>query len=272
MKADKDKYLQYKAIISDFDGTLAGYDFIISDKVKEAIERWRSKKKVFSIATGKAFKEKIDIVCKVLNLSDPIIVNAGAQIINPKTKKVIYAEYIFNDEAKKIINLLNKNSFFYEVQTEKDLYASNETLKKIYPHKNYADIKKIKIDKIAKIRIVVASENQAKVNQFINKLKSIFKNLHIIRANSPYSKGVDITSEKASKHLAVLQLSKFLNIKPQEIIGIGDEINDYPLLTACGYKVAMENSPRELKEIADYIAPSYQKDGVAVFINKILCF
>jgi hypothetical protein len=54
------------------------------------------------------------------------------------------------------------------------------------------------------------------------------------------------------------------------MIGIGDNFNDIPLLNACGYKVAMENAPDEVKQIADEVIPSFNTEGVAVFVEGIL--
>jgi hypothetical protein len=39
---------------------------------------------------------------------------------------------------------------------------------------------------------------------------------------------------------------------------------------ACGLKVAVGNAVEELKEIADYIAPPLEEDGVADVINKFV--
>ncbi|HXS15232.1 MAG TPA: HAD hydrolase family protein, partial [Candidatus Saccharimonadales bacterium] len=60
------------------------------------------------------------------------------------------------------------------------------------------------------------------------------------------------------------------DISTEEIIGIGDGHNDFPLLMACGLKVAMGNAVDDLKAIADYIAPSVDEDGVADVIEKFI--
>lgn len=39
---------------------------------------------------------------------------------------------------------------------------------------------------------------------------------------------------------------------------------------ACGLKVAMGNAVQDLKEIADYIAPSVDEDGIADVIEKFV--
>ena len=50
-----------------------------------------------------------------------------------------------------------------------------------------------------------------------------------------------------------------------------DYRNDFPLLMASGLRVAMGNAFSDLKEIAHYIAPSVQQDGVADVIQKFVC-
>lgn len=39
---------------------------------------------------------------------------------------------------------------------------------------------------------------------------------------------------------------------------------------ACGLKVAMGNAVKELKEIADFIAPTVEQDGLATVIEKFI--
>lgn len=51
------------------------------------------------------------------------------------------------------------------------------------------------------------------------------------------------------------------------MIGVGDGYNDYPMLEACGLKVAMGNAVDELKVIADIVAPSIEQDGLAKVIE-----
>ena len=54
------------------------------------------------------------------------------------------------------------------------------------------------------------------------------------------------------------------------MIGLGDGYNDIPLLSVCGFKVAMENAPEELKEIADVIVPIVEQDGFLTLTNLLL--
>jgi hydroxymethylpyrimidine pyrophosphatase-like HAD family hydrolase len=81
---------------------------------------------------------------------------------------------------------------------------------------------------------------------------------------------IDITHARATKQLGVFELAKILDIETHEIIGVGDGHNDFPMLMACGLKVAMGNAVDDLKAIADYIAPTVDNDGVADVIEKFV--
>ncbi len=67
-----------------------------------------------------------------------------------------------------------------------------------------------------------------------------------------------------------MQLSKILNVSQSKIVGVGDGYNDYPLLIACGYKIAMDNAPNHLKKIADLIVPTVTGDGLVTALNKTI--
>jgi len=81
---------------------------------------------------------------------------------------------------------------------------------------------------------------------------------------------VVISHPEATKQHGILEVAEILDIETHEIIGIGEGYNDFPLLMACGFKVAMGNAVSDLKEIADYIAPTVHKDGVAHVIEKFI--
>jgi hydroxymethylpyrimidine pyrophosphatase-like HAD family hydrolase len=79
-----------------------------------------------------------------------------------------------------------------------------------------------------------------------------------------------ITHSQATKQHGVFEFSKVAGVPLQNIAGVGDDENDFPLLMACGYKVAMGNAVASLKDIAGYVAPPVEEDGAVQVIEKIL--
>ena len=61
-----------------------------------------------------------------------------------------------------------------------------------------------------------------------------------------------------------------LGIKREEIMACGDGMNDYEMLSAVGFGVAMGNAMEPLKEIADYITETNDENGVAKAIEKFV--
>ena len=53
-------------------------------------------------------------------------------------------------------------------------------------------------------------------------------------------------------------------------VAFGDSINDIYMIHTAGVGVAVENARDELKEVADYICPSNDNDGVAEVIEMIM--
>lgn len=255
--------MKYKALITDFDGTLVGLGFTPSPQVKEAVRRLLESDIKVCIATGRTYHGIIESVCQQLNLTDLQIASAGAQIIDPKTNKIIWEEYLPEKEARSIVEFLINDSHPFALEIEEYVFTDDEDIKIRYGAGIlFKEIKKADLSKVSKVFVPDISLEHS--------LRELFPNLNVIVAGLRIRHALDITSKKASKELAVLELAKILNIDPEEMIGLGDGYNDIPLLSVCGFKVAMENAPEELKEIADVIVPIVEQDGFLTLTNLLL--
>jgi len=248
----------FKAAIFDCDGTLieSRRDALPSQAVVEAIRK-ASKLIHIGIATQRKFAGAKPIL-KYLHLSGPSIISGGAQVIDGKTFKIFREEVIETNSLNKVIGILKKFkkesglSFFILESDGEDI----EFTKDYIPEKP--------------ISIFLGDLNLEQVDDLKKKL-SIVDNIAVIKVVPWESKfGVVITAALATKQHGIFEVAKILGIKTDEIIGVGDSYNDFPLLMACGLKVAMGNAVDDLKAIADYIAPTVEEDGVVDVINKFV--
>ena len=93
-----------------------------------------------------------------------------------------------------------------------------------------------------------------------------------IRIIFPWPTDLEITSDRADKGEALLDLCTRLDIAREETMAIGDGNNDLGLMRAAGFSVAMGNSDEDVKEAADYVTDDNEHDGVATAIRKyVLC-
>ena len=80
----------------------------------------------------------------------------------------------------------------------------------------------------------------------------------------------DVASVKVSKGNAVKAVCEYFEIKPEEIVTIGDGENDLSMFELTPNSVAMGNSLPEIKEKANYVTASNDEDGVAKVLGFII--
>jgi len=90
----------------------------------------------------------------------------------------------------------------------------------------------------------------------------------IITSSGSYN--IEINHVDAQKGIAIAKIAKKLGIKANEIMAIGDSLNDVNMLELAGISVAMENASFEIKDLSKYTTLSNDESGVAVAINKVL--
>ncbi|MDD5427772.1 MAG: HAD family phosphatase [Candidatus Omnitrophica bacterium] len=64
--------------------------------------------------------------------------------------------------------------------------------------------------------------------------------------------GVIIKIAHGAKHKTLSAIFKRFNVKPHEVICVGDSEGDIPLAKECGYSIAFNSSSKELSKISDY--------------------
>lgn len=246
--------LKYKAIICDVDGTLINTKVskFPSKKVTQAINKIRKEIHV-GIATSRPY-DLVKHIGKHLNLLGPSILVGGAQIVDMATGKTLWEQTLNPKDFETATEILIKEKVNFFINDNGIDYEFNDSY--IF-NKPYSIIP------------TKLTEKQAdKIAHEISHIPTL--TAHKIYALSRGEFFMDITDSGATKQHAILKLAQILNIKTHEIIGVGDGYNDFPLLMACGLKVAMGNASDDLKAIADYVAPSVEDDGVADVIEKYL--
>ncbi|MBP6913821.1 MAG: HAD family hydrolase [Candidatus Levybacteria bacterium] len=260
---------KYKLIISDYDGTLAGKDHKISQATSSAIKKWIASGKNFTIATGRQFL-MIKHEARELGLTTPQITRGGAEIIDPLTEKVIYSELIDQSTVEDFTSFMKENGYGFIVEQSGTLYSTYHT------SYGYPEVQELSFDDFVmspapKILVSLRGKDINESEKFLEDVVwKKYPQLHVAKSYNPIEKVWDVTSLSATKHLAVLELLKLLDIPREEAVGVGDGYNDFPLLEACGLKVAMGNAVEELKAIADMVVPTQKEEGVAFLIEKLL--
>lgn len=251
--------MKYKAIISDIDGTLTKRITtkesrpLPSDKVTQLVRK-ANEKIPFVLATSRPI-QLVSYLLDFLKLHAPCITLDGALIIDALTKETLLESPLADSDFAFLAKYLQKagHSFIFDEKERNDIPFTKASK----PHNPL------------NIFVAELTDREAKQIEVDLSRESTIRT-HKVTSWSSHLWGINISNANVSKQHAVIEVANLLHILPDEIIGIGDGYNDFPLLEACGLKIAMGNAVPELKAIADYIAPSVEEDGVADVIEKFV--
>src|SRR5690606_25612704 len=84
--------------------------------------------------------------------------------------------------------------------------------------------------------------------------------LHVIECFAP----------PVNKWYGISQVAARLQIEPEQIVAIGDDVNDFEMIREAGLGVAMGNAIERIKAVARWQAPAQDDGGVAATIDAIL--
>lgn len=162
----------------------------------------------------------------------------------------------------------------------KDLLVMNEAA---YPDEKDKEVSYEELERVAVeeqvVQCVITSTDFEKMRFFRDYIKNEcvgiavaneskrFKNPDLKPSRNYYC---DVASVKVSKGNAVKAVCEYFEIKPEEIVTIGDGENDLSMLGLTPNSVAMGNSLPEIKEKANYVTASNDEDGVAKVLGFII--
>jgi Cof subfamily protein (haloacid dehalogenase superfamily) len=270
-------YPFYKLLVTDVDGTLVNNNGEISSENQNALNNVRSRGIQIAISTGRPPKSSLNII-KKLPLSNYHIFFDGALVSNYRTGKVAYNQTIDQDLVKQLVFSAREKDIFLELYSKYACFAAienwwteaNRNVYGIDTHiQNLDDI--WLSEKIMKgVLVIMNADEKDFVNDFCRHYagKLEFREVQ----SPPYSEVtfINVLSKGVSKGKALEVLAKQLCIKLEEVVAIGDWINDIPLLTTAGLGIAMGNAHDDLKKIADFVTLTAEENGLAMAIKKFL--
>ncbi len=247
--------MKYKALFLDVDGTtvIHGVDNLPSERVTQAVKRAMQAGISVSLATSRPPRSAVHVI-EHLKLNGYCVLSSGAQIYDPKSKTVIIKKEFPMSSLQPIVaaaKMYNAPLSIYDGEKEFVYDGTNlpgEVLGMYFP----------------KLEPAVLQD----ITKHLEGVAGIA--LHRMEAWEAGYECLDIVNAEASKLHGVVEVSRLTGIETHEIIGVGDGYNDFALLLACGLKIAMGNAVPELKEVADFVAPSVSDDGVATVIEKFI--
>lgn len=125
-----------------------------------------------------------------------------------------------------------------------------------------------KMDPAIQLLKVMMIDEPAVLDQAIARIPAEVKEKYTVLKSAPYF--LEILDKSVTKGTGVKSLADALNIKPEEVMAIGDQENDIAMLEYAGMGVAMDNAIPSVKEVANFVTKTNLEDGVAYAIEKFV--
>ena len=286
----------YKLVAVDLDGTMLNSYGEVTENTKRVIKKTIQKGTEVVIASGRSI-DSIKTIAKEIESSKYIIAGNGAVVYDIKNDEILYEKYIPKSKALDIIKICEENSISYNVYTNKSIIANNLRYNVLYYYKEnlkkedskktnitlveniYDYIKEMKDQKVMKI--FICDITKSVFSSIIKKFDSM-EDVEVLDVSHMSRKIIkhgsvdvpieyyytEISMKNVDKWYAIEFLINKLGINKEEVIAIGDNMNDKKMIQESGLGVVMKGSTPKVTEVADYITEDNNNEGVANAIEK----
>lgn len=288
----------YKLVAIDLDGTLLNSYGEVSNENKQAIKNAINNGVEVVLSSGR-IGDSVESIAYDLGAKNYYISGNGSMLYNMKENKIEYENFIEKEKMLKLIKICDENSIYYSIYTENMVIT--KSLKYNVAFYNYENSKKLSnkrtninivqniyeyvenLEDNKFLKITICDDSEIIFSRIIDKFKKI-NNIDVLDVAHMSRKIIkdgteevpveyyytEITNKNADKWTAIEYLIKKLNIKKEEVIAIGDNMNDELMIKNAGKGVAMGQSNPKIKEIADVVTQDNNNNGVANILNKLI--
>lgn len=258
-----------KLLVTDMDATLLNSDHLVSDENFNAIGEFIAEGGIFTVASGRM----VDAVRRYLDrlrINAPAILHNGAKIYDFKTETIVHNKFI-EEERKEIIKRVYKNhpNLGIEIYSNECVYVLRSCLETVRlestPYNVTYDMPDFVWDEPWTKVLMIGTEEEIDVFEPI--YRRDYDKGNCVRSGKRY---LDMIANGVSKGDGVMALAGTLGIPKENIYTVGDNMNDYEMVSYAGHGYAVENGVDGLKKVAEAVVPDCDNNAIAYIINNYI--
>jgi hypothetical protein len=277
---------RYKLIAIDLDGTLLSPLGKVTARTKAAVHRCLEAGLLVCFATGRSFTESETILDAVAHYDSAVFVG-GAMVIDTKQRVTLHRVLMEAQLAADVCDLLESAGFGAVAAQDPagsgcDYLVSGD-VKLDHAMSSWLDASSCTVRTAPRlgadsklhahtIRVSFVAR-PAELDHVQRLLDDRFgERLFYHRIIVPHT-GVELLEmfdPSVNKWEGILQIARRHRIDPEQVIAIGDDMNDLHMVREAGLGVAMGNARDELKTVAKRVIGTNREDGLAAFLEELL--
>lgn len=238
-----------KLIALDMDGTLLNDDMVVSKENEEAIKQAINEGVHVVLATGRPMV-MVESFSKQLELPSYIVTVNGGEIWTVDME-LLEQHYLQAEDIGMMWNLTREIGGFYVwMVSSKEVYINE--LPEDYLEQNW-------------LKFGCQAENLDHLNQLKAEL---LNHLDRLELTNSFPNNIEVNPIGINKLVALEKVCEKLGITMDNVMAVGDSLNDKKMIEGAGLGVAVGNAQNLIKEVADVTVETNNEHGVARAIEK----
>jgi hypothetical protein len=275
--------VKYRIVALDIDGTLLDPFGKLTDAVREAVASARRRGLWVILCTGRRFRTALPCA-RELDLDGSIVVNNGVLVKDIASGDTLHHSYLPIEDYSDAIAVVRRvgspllyvDTYHEEIDLVTESIDEAHSFQREYLNDNTAhfhtvdDLRDrprsdvIMVSTMADEETLVVLRDEAR-KEFGDRIDT-----HILINKNYRGVILEFMSPDAGKWSALAAVAAQAQVRPEEIIAVGDDSNDIEMIRRAGLGIAMGNSAPEVKEAADFVVRSNAEGGLVDAIEKAL--
>lgn len=260
-----------RIIAMDLDGTLVKGQQGVTHRVRKAIEAARGTGIEVTIATGRMFRSARRFADE-LQVTLPIICYQGSLVRDPGSGITYQHDVLPSGPAQAAVEFARKRGLHVNAYIDDELYMEADTPEGQF----YAASSNVPITFVDDLAAAVTAGStklvfvmdEDRVLDAIAEMDGRFG--PTVQATRSHPRFAEIVRRDVNKGRALARVAAVASVSLDQTMGIGDNLNDLDLVRSAGIGVAMADGDPRVLAAADWITGSYEDDGVAQAIERLL--
>lgn len=260
-----------KLVALDVDGTLVGKDVTITPRAREAVRAARERGVRFAIVTGRMYKSAAPYAEELGLGGMPLIAYNGALVKEYPSGRVIYHQPVPLEACKALAAFCEARGYHVQAYVNDDLYVPDHGPRT----REYVSIAQVKAHAVGSLFLwlqepstkMLIIDDPARIPEITREVQDLMG--PVVNAASSHPSFLEVVTAGVSKGLALEAAATSMGFTREEVMAVGDGLNDMSMLTWAGTSFAMGHAPEALRKAATYVTMAGPGDGVAEALERM---
>ena len=205
-------------------------------------------------------------------IDDPVVCYQGAVVADPATGEFLRHQPIPLELARETVAVLEEEGFHVNCYVDDELYVAE-----VNPEaERYAGFQHLPVHAVGNLAAwlsepptkLVTIGDPDMLDGLEARMKERFAGRLYISKSLPYF--LEFASPEVTKASGLAFVAEQVGFAPERTVAFGDGENDVELLDWAGFGVAVANAHGRVLEVADWVCPSAEVEGVAQVMEALL--